>query len=105
MPTKRRRIRSGVGGWTYEPWRSNFYPEGWPQARELAYASRHLTAIEINATYYSSQKPATFAKWRDEAPDDFVFSVKASRFSTNRRVLAEAGESIARFVGGGIAEL
>jgi uncharacterized protein YecE (DUF72 family) len=105
MATKHGRIRSGVGGWTYEPWRNNFYPAGWPQARELEYASRHLTAIEINATYYSSQKPATFAKWRDEAPEDFVFSVKASRFSTNRRVLAEAGESVERFVHGGLAEL
>jgi uncharacterized protein YecE (DUF72 family) len=99
------RVRVGVGGWTYEPWRNNFYPEGWPQSRELEYASRKLTAIEINSTYYSSQKPATFARWRDETPDDFVFSLKASRFSTNRRVLAEAGESVERFVGSGIAEL
>jgi len=99
------RIRVGVGGWTFEPWRNNFYPPGWPQTRELEYASRHLTAIEINGTYYSSQKPATFAKWRDETPDDFMFSLKASRFATNRRVLAEAGESITRFVNSGIAEL
>jgi uncharacterized protein YecE (DUF72 family) len=98
-------IRVGVGGWTYEPWRKNFYPEGLPHARELEYASRKLTAIEINGTYYSSQKPATFAKWRDETPEGFVFSVKASRFATNRRVLAEAGESVGRFVGSGIAEL
>jgi uncharacterized protein YecE (DUF72 family) len=98
-------IRVGVGGWTYEPWRDNFYPSGWPHARELEYASRKLTAIEINGTYYSSQKPATFAKWRDETPDDFVFSLKASRFATNRRVLAEAGESVERFVHSGIAEL
>ena len=98
-------IRVGVGGWTFEPWRNNFYPAGWPQARELEYASRKLSAIEINGTYYSSQKPATFAKWRDETPDDFMFSLKASRFATNRRVLAEAGESVQRFVHGGIAEL
>src|SRR5260221_1654958 len=98
-------IRVGVGGWTYEPWRDNFYPKGWSQARELEYGSRKLTAIEINGTYYSSQKPATFAKWRDETPDDFMFSLKASRFATNRRVLAEAGESIERFVNQGIAEL
>ena len=100
-----KRIRVGVGGWTFEPWRDNFFPEGWPHARELEYASRHLTAIEVNGTYYSSQKPATFAKWRQETPDDFVFSLKASRFATNRRVLAEAGESIERFVNQGIAEL
>ena len=99
------RIRVGVGGWTFEPWRNNFFPAGWPHSRELEYASRQLTAIEVNGTYYSSQKPATFAKWRDETPDDFVFSLKASRFATNRRVLAEAGESIERFVNQGIAEL
>ncbi len=99
------RIRVGVGGWTFEPWRDNFFPAGWPHARELEYASRKLTAIEVNGTYYSSQKPATFAKWRQETPDDFVFSLKASRFATNRRVLAEAGESIRRFVDQGIVEL
>ena len=95
-------VRVGVGGWTFEPWRDNFYPAGWPQGRELEYASRHLTAIEINGTYYSSQKPETFAKWRDETPDGFVFSMKASRFATNRRVLAEAGESVERFVNSGL---
>ena len=99
------RIRVGVGGWTFEPWRNNFFPEGLAHSRELAYASRRLTTIEINGTYYSAQKPATFAKWRDATPDDFVFSVKASRFATNRRVLGEAGESIERFVRQGIAEL
>jgi uncharacterized protein YecE (DUF72 family) len=95
----------GVGGWTYEPWRDNFYPRGWPHSRELEYASRKLTVIEINATYHGTQKPASFAKWRRETPDDFVFSVKASRYATNRRVLAEAGESIERFVESGLVEL
>lgn len=99
------RVRVGVGGWTFEPWRDNFYPQGLPHAKELDYASRKLGAIEINGTYYSSQKPATFAKWRDETPADFVFSLKASRFATNRRVLAAAGDSIDRFVKSGIAEL
>ena len=98
-------IRVGVGGWNFEPWRNNFYPEGWPQARELEFASRRLTAIEINSTFYGSQKPATFAKWRDDTPDGFMFSVKASRFSTNRRVLGEGGESVQRFVNSGLAEL
>ncbi|HEY6513076.1 MAG TPA: DUF72 domain-containing protein [Burkholderiaceae bacterium] len=98
-------IRVGVGGWTFEPWRNNFYPAGWPIARELEYASRKLTVIEVNGTYYSLQKAATFAKWRQQTPDDFVFSLKATRYATNRRVLAEAGDSIERFVKSGIAEL
>ena len=98
-------IRVGVGGWTFEPWRDNFYPTGWSHARELEYASQRLSAIEVNGTYYSSQKPETFAKWRDTTADDFVFSLKASRFATNRRVLADAGESVQRFVNSGIAEL
>jgi uncharacterized protein YecE (DUF72 family) len=101
----RGRIRIGIGGWNYEPWRDNFYPPGWPQEHELSYASSALGVIEINSTYYGTQKPASFAKWRDQTPDDFVFSIKASRFATNRRVLAEAGDSIAKFVGSGIAEL
>ena len=98
-------IRVGIGGWTYEPWRGTFFPEKWPQKRELEYASGKLTAIEINGTYYSGFKPATFAGWAEVVPDDFVFTVKASRFCTNRKVLAEGGESIARFVGQGIVEL
>ncbi|HEV7913568.1 MAG TPA: DUF72 domain-containing protein [Albitalea sp.] len=105
MAKTAQRIRVGVGGWTYEPWRNNFFPAGWPQSRELEYAASQLTAIEINGTYYSTQKPASFAKWRDETPDDFIFSMKASRYSTNRRELASAGESIERFVGSGISEL
>ncbi len=103
--SKRQRIRVGVGGWTFEPWRGNFYPKGLPHNQELAYASRHLTAIEVNGTYYSTFKPTTFAKWRDETPDDFVFSLKANRFATNRKILATAGESITRFVDSGISEL
>jgi uncharacterized protein YecE (DUF72 family) len=99
------RIRIGVGGWTYEPWRGRFYPVGLAQKRELEFASRKLTSIEINGTYYGSQKPASFAKWHDETPDDFVFAVKGPRFTTNRRVLAEAGESIERFFTSGLMQL
>jgi uncharacterized protein YecE (DUF72 family) len=102
---KKARILVGVGGWTFEPWRGLFYPEGLTQKRELEYASRKLTSIEINGTFYGSQKPTTFVKWHDETPDDFVFSLKAPRFATNRRVLAEAGESIERFMASGVLEL
>jgi len=98
-------VRVGVGGWTFAPWRNNFYPAGLPHSQELHHASRRLTAIEINGTFYSAQKPSTFAKWRDDTPENFVFSVKASQYATHRRVLAEAGESVQRFVGGGVAEL
>jgi uncharacterized protein YecE (DUF72 family) len=98
-------IRVGIGGWTYEPWRGTFYPAGLKHADELRYAASKLTSIEINGTYYSSFKPASWAKWRDETPEGFVFAVKASRFCTNRRVLAEAGESVQRFVTQGLVEL
>jgi uncharacterized protein YecE (DUF72 family) len=98
-------MRIGIGGWTYEPWRGTFYPEKWPQKRELDYAASHVTAIEINGTYYGSQKPATFASWAAAVPDGFVFTLKASRYCTTRKVLAEAGESIGKFVGQGIVEL
>lgn len=98
-------IRVGIGGWTYAPWRGVFYPDDLPQSHELEYASKQVTAIEINGTYYGTQKPATFAKWRDETPADFVFSLKASRYATNRRVLSEAGDSVQRFLDSGITEL
>jgi len=99
------KIRVGIGGWIFEPWRGTFYPEGLRQKDELAYVGQHLTATEINATYYSTQKPATFAGWAKTVPDGFQFAVKASRFCTNRRVLAEAGESIAKFTQQGLVEL
>ena len=98
-------IRVGVGGWSYEPWRGTFYPAKHPQKRELEYASRQLTTIEINSTYYGSQRPESFIKWREETPDDFVFSVKAPRFATQRKVLSEAGESIERFFKTGVLAL
>jgi uncharacterized protein YecE (DUF72 family) len=99
------KIHVGIGGWTYEPWRGVFYPDDLPQRRELEFASRKLTSIEINGTYYSSFKPSSWIKWREETPPGFVFSVKASRFCTNRKKLAEAGESVAKFFAQGIAEL
>ena len=99
------RIRVGIGGWTYAPWRNNFYPAKLQQRRELEYASRQLSAIEINGTFYGAQKPATYAKWRAETPDGFVFSLKAPGHITGRRTLADAGNSVDDFVFGGLAEL
>ena len=99
------KIYVGVGGWTFEPWRGTFYPKDLSQKRELEYASRKLTSIEINGTYYSSFKPASWAKWRAETPDGFIFALKASRYCTNRRQLAEASESVQRFVAQGLTEL
>jgi uncharacterized protein YecE (DUF72 family) len=99
------KIFVGIGGWTLEPWRGVFYPDGLSQKRELEYASRKLTSIEINGTYYSTFKPASWIKWREETPDGFVFSVKASRYCTNRKELASAGELIAKFAAQGLAEL
>lgn len=99
------KIRAGMGGWTFEPWETSFYPEKLAKAKQLQYASRQVPTIEVNGTYYSSFKPNTFAKWASESPEDFVFSLKGNRFVTNRRVLAEAGESMTRFLESGVSEL
>src|SRR3546814_1571519 len=97
-------IRAGIGGWTFVPWRNNFYPSGLVQRRELEYASRHVSAIEINGTYYGTQKPATYAKWRDETPDGFMFSAEAPKRIMASKVLAKAGVQVEDFIGG-IVEL
>ena len=99
------KIHIGIGGWTYEPWRGVFYPEKLSQKKELEFASRALTSIEINGTYYSTFKPDSWMKWRDETPDGFVFAVKASRFCTNRKVLSEGKESFDRFLDQGLTAL
>lgn len=93
-------IRVGVGGWTFAPWRDNFYPKGLVQRRELEYASRRLTAIEVNGTYYRAQKPDTYARWRDEVPDGFVFSAKAPMRIVQTRTLARTGAQVEDFVAG-----
>jgi uncharacterized protein YecE (DUF72 family) len=98
-------IRVGVGGWDYDPWRQTFYPPGLAKAKMLDHASRQLTAIEINATYYKLQKPELFAKWRDAVPDGFRFAIKGSRYCSNRKLLGEGGEGVERFCGQGLAEL
>jgi uncharacterized protein YecE (DUF72 family) len=99
------KIYIGVGGWTYEPWRGLFYPADLPRVRELDFASRHLTSIEINGTFYSTFGPATWARWRDATPPGFVFAIKGSRYCTNRKDLATATEGVERFINQGIAEL
>lgn len=95
----------GIGGWNFAPWRGSFYPEGLTQAKELHYASRQLTSIEINSTFYGLQKPATFQKWHDETPDGFVFSLKAPRFVMHRKRLAEGASSLKRFLESGVLKL
>jgi uncharacterized protein YecE (DUF72 family) len=98
-------IHVGIGGWDYDPWRGTFYPEGLPKAKQLDYAGKHLTAIEINATHYKLQRPELFRRWAEAVPDGFKFAIKASRFCTNRRTLADGGEGIDRFCQQGFTEL
>lgn len=102
---KRGKIYTGIGGWTFEPWRGVFYPKGLAHAKELSYAASKLTSIEVNGTFYGTQKPAVFRKWASEVPDGFVFALKGVRYVTNRRMLAEAGDSLKRFLDSGITEL
>jgi uncharacterized protein YecE (DUF72 family) len=98
-------IHVGVGGWDFDPWRGTFYPEGLSKAKQLEYAATHLTATEINATYYKLQRPELFERWAKMVPDGFKFAVKASRFCTNRKVLGEGGEGIEKFCAQGLVEL
>ena len=105
MDGQRGRIHVGIGGWHFEPWRQTFYPPGTPASQELAHASRRLTMIEVNGTFYRTQQPSTFAKWHDETPEGFVFSLKAARYTTQKRVLAEAGDSVQAFLGSGLTRL
>jgi uncharacterized protein YecE (DUF72 family) len=99
------KVRVGIGGWVFAPWRGVLYPPGLPQTRELYHASRQVTAIEINGTFYGAQKPASFRRWHDETPDDFVFSLKGPRFITHRRDFAAIGSPLDRFLQSGLAEL
>ena len=104
--TKRQgRVRVGIGGWSYAPWRGVFYPKGLKQADELAYAGQHLTSIEINATHYRLQSAKSFRAWAAAVPEGFVFSVKGPRLVTQQKALAETGAFIKRFFASGLAEL
>ena len=105
MAAQQRRVYVGIGGWTYAPWRGVFYPKGLAHAKELTYAGSRLTSIEVNGTFYSTQSPKTFRKWASETPEGFVFSLKGPRYAVGRRALAEAGDSIKRFLDSGITEL
>ena len=96
-------IRIGISGWTYPPWRGgNFYPETWPQKRELEYASRKLASIEINGTFYSLQRPSSYRAWYDATPQGFVFSVKGPRFVTHIKRLHDVTAPLANFFGSGV---
>jgi uncharacterized protein YecE (DUF72 family) len=103
--TAQGRIRIGIGGWNYEPWRKTFYPPGTAQTRELEYASQRVTSIEINGTFYRLQRPEVFGKWHDATPKEFMFSVKAPRFVVQRKDLSSAGPAVERFLASGIDEL
>src|SRR5271170_6266007 len=105
MAPQKGQIYVGIGGWNYQPWRGVFYPKGLAQAKELEYAAGRLTAIEINSTVYGAQKPESFRKGASTVTNGFVFSVKGPRFATNRSLLAEAGDSIKRFLNSGVLEL
>jgi uncharacterized protein YecE (DUF72 family) len=98
-------IKVGVGGWVFAPWRGEFYPKGLAQSKELSYAGRHLTSIEINGTFYGSQKAESFRRWYSEVPDSFVFSLKGPRYATHRRDFSGVSTSIDRFFNSGVMEL
>jgi uncharacterized protein YecE (DUF72 family) len=99
------KVRIGISGWQYKPWRGVFYPDKLPQKDELAYASKILNSIEINGTFYSLQRPESFARWASETPDDFVFSVKGPRYISHIRRLKEVETPVATFFASGVLKL
>lgn len=98
-------VRVGIGGWTYAPWRGSFYPDRLPHSRELPFAAAAVSAIEINATFYGRQSPASWQKWEAAVPDDFQFAVKGSRFCVTRPKLADAAEGVRNFLDQGLEAL
>lgn len=106
MPAQTRpRVLIGISGWTYAPWRGDFYPVGLAHRKELGYASEHLTSIEINGTFYAMQKPSSFAKWHDETPDGFVFAIKGGRYVTHVKRLVGVEGALANFFATGVLTL
>ncbi|HEY4046957.1 MAG TPA: DUF72 domain-containing protein [Acidobacteriaceae bacterium] len=105
MPERLGAVKIGISGWRYKGWRGVFYPSELPQRRELEFASREFDTIELNGTFYSLQRPQSFLRWYEETPDDFVFSVKGSRFITHMRRLREIERPLARFFAQGILNL
>ncbi len=99
------KIVIGVGGWTFAPWRGTYYPKTLTQKRELEYMGETMSGVEVNGTFYGSQKPESFCKWHDEVPADFIFTLKGTRYATNKKVLGDAGDSVNRFLSSGITEL
>src|SRR5690348_5891495 len=98
-------IRIGVSGWRYTPWRGNFYPKGLAQARELAYASRAFNSIELNGSFYSLQRPSSYACWAADTPPGFEFAVKGGRYITHMLKLRNIETALANFIASGLFEL
>ncbi|MBY3306236.1 DUF72 domain-containing protein [Rhizobium laguerreae] len=105
MTKKTGAVRIGISGWTYAPWRGQFYPKDLPQKQELSYAARHFRSIEINGTFYGLQRPESFGRWRDETPEDFVFAVKGPRFITHMLRLQDIQTALANFLASGVLRL
>ncbi len=100
--SQRGQIRIGIAGWRYDEWRGTFYPEDLTQKRELEYASRQLNSIELNGTFYSTQRPKSFQQWSKDTPDDFVFSIKGSQFITHIRKIENVEGALANFLAQGL---
>lgn len=95
-------FRVGISGWRYPRWRRDFYPEGLPQRSELAYAASKLDSIELNGSFYSMQRPTSYARWREETPERFVFAVKGPRFITHLKKLRGVDSALANFLASGV---
>lgn len=98
-------VRIGISGWTYAPWRGSFFPKGLSQKRELAFAAEHVGTIEINGTFYSLQRPSSYATWAAQTPDDFMFAVKAPQFITHIKRLKDVVAPTANFFASGVLRL